>query len=425
MRYRVDSSWRRVGDRGEIVIAGSPLRLLRLSARGAAVAEAIERSEPVPTSTLTERLTDAGAIHPIRGGRPALSVDDVTIVTPQLGGTVLADGRVTVDDGSAPPLEGATVRIETNRGPATARNVGRAEVGTQIVAFVDADVDLPSSLETRHGADATQWWSRLLGHFDDPRVGLVAPRVLGGRDTSLDLGSEPARIRSGTRVSYVPAAMILVRVAAFDDVGGFDERLRFGEDVDFVWRLDEAGWRCRYEPGSTVWHRPRPTLFGRMRQQFGYGSSSAPLGIRHPRALAPYRSDGWTAFGWLLLAAGRFASAGVVVAANTIRAVVKLPGVPTSTAVRLVMTGHAAAGGALARAVRRVWWPLLLPACVFSRRVRIIMLASVAASPRTVVGDVSFGAGVWVGMVRHRTWRPIAPQLIRHLTRTRDRGSIR
>lgn len=396
-----------------MVLAGSPLRLFRLSTAGGALAEAIERGQDVADSTLVERLVEAGAIHPLRETSRELSVDDVTVVTPQLGGVVRSDGRVTVDDGSSPPLVGATVRLDRNRGPAAARNVGRVEVETKIVAFVDADVDLPSGVEMLTGALSADWWARLLGHFDDPHVGLVAPRVLGGAHTSLDLGIEPARIRSATRVSYVPAAMVLVRVAAFDDIGGFDEGLRFGEDVDFVWRLDQAGWRCRYEPASTVWHRPRPTLAGRMSQQFGYGSSSASLSVRHPQALAPFRSDGWTAGSWLLMAAGRFGAAAVLAAASAARVVPKLPGVPSTVAVRLSATAHLAAGRQLASAIRRIWWPILVPVCVVSRRARLVMAAAIASSPRTVLVDFSFGAGVWMGMIRHRTWRPVVPQLVR------------
>lgn len=395
------------------MLAGSPLRVFRLSAAGAALAERIERGGEVADSSMVERFVDAGAIHPLWDASLELSVEDVTVVTPQLGGVVRSDGRITVDDGSSPPLVGAAVRLETNRGPAAARNVGRAEVDTRIVAFVDADVDLPNGVEMLPGTNGAEWWARLLAHFDDPNVGLVAPRVLGGPNTSLDLGAEPARIRSGTRVSYVPAAMVLVRVDAFDDIGGFDEGLRLGEDVDFVWRLDQAGWRCRYEPGSTVWHRPRPTLAGRMRQQFGYGSSSAPLSVRHPRSLAPFRSDRWTAGSWLLMAAGRFGGAAMLVTASAARLIAKLPGVPANEAVRLVMTAQVAAGGQLARAVRRVWWPILLPVCVVSRRARFVMLAAMASSPRTVLVDFSFGVGVWAGMVRHRTWRPVVPQLVR------------
>ena len=42
-------------------------------------------------------------------------------------------------------------------------------------------------------------------------------------------------------MSYVPAAVLVVRASALDEVGGFDVGMRCGEDVDLVWRL----CRCR------------------------------------------------------------------------------------------------------------------------------------------------------------------------------------
>ena len=37
--------------------------------------------------------------------------------------------------------------------------------------------------------------------------------------------------------------------------GGFDERLRYGEDVDLVWRIAGLGWRIRYAPEVLVHHQ--------------------------------------------------------------------------------------------------------------------------------------------------------------------------
>jgi GT2 family glycosyltransferase len=51
------------------------------------------------------------------------------------------------------------------------------------------------------------------------------------------------------------AAALLLRRAAFDAVGGFDERIfLYGEDVDLSWRLRDAGWRLLYVPGAVVRH---------------------------------------------------------------------------------------------------------------------------------------------------------------------------
>ena len=267
--YLCDSSWERFGN---TVLAGSPFVVFRTTDAGGRVLDALEAGEPVADSKLIDRLLDAGAVHPAPTLHPtAFTLDDVTVVTPQLGGAASADGRIVVDDGSQPPIQSATLRLEINRGPGGARNAARPLVDTPLVAFVDADVELLADV------GIGSWLDALLPHFDDPSVGLVAPRVCGEVNSPLDLGDTPARIRAGTRVSYVPAAAIVIRAAAFDQLGGFDEQLRFGEDVDLVWRLDQAGWRCRYEPTSTVWHAPRTSVAGRLRQHASYGTAAAPL----------------------------------------------------------------------------------------------------------------------------------------------------
>jgi len=273
-RFRVDSSWwRHRSAAGDTLVAGSPLRLFRLGAEGSRLADVLESDGRVPTGTesLAERFLAAGAIHPIID-ESTLTPLAVTVVIPAhdedpariaaLVRQVSAAARViVVDDGSATPLgpiDGAeVVRRETAGGPAAARNTGAARATTDIVLFLDAD---------------TEWdpagWTTVLGHFDDAHVGLVAPRVAGRpgtdlvaryeiTDSPLDLGPEPARVRAGSRVSYVPTAALLVRREVFESLSGFDESLRYGEDVDFVWRAISTDRICRYEPAAVARHRAR------------------------------------------------------------------------------------------------------------------------------------------------------------------------
>ena len=406
MRLTRDSTWRRFGN---VVLAGSPLRLFRVTDGGGAVLDRIETDEDVAESTLVDRLLDAGAVHPMiePGGATVFGLNDVTVVTPHLGGRASTDGRLIIDDGSNPPIVGASLRLERNRGPAAARNAARPLVTTSLIAFVDADVDLLDQL------GCGSWLTPLLAHFDDPQVGLVAPRVRGEPTSQLDLGDEPGRIRAGTRLSYVPAAAIVVRAEAFDGVGGFDEMLRLGEDVDLVWRLDDAGWSCRYEPASMVWHEPRASMRGRLRQHSGYGSSAAPLSIRHPRSLAPFRSNRWTAVTYLLALAGHPLAAIGVGIGSAAALVPKLPDLPPVTAVRLAATGHLAAAGQLASAVRRVWWPLVITAAIVSRRARLVAVGAMLFAPASTLTDMAYGVGVWRGVVRHRTIRPLLPDIHR------------
>ena len=410
MRYLTDSSWQRFGG---VVLAGSPLRLFRLTPAGIGVTSRIETGDDVDESKLTNRLADAGAIHPLAAATRRFTLDDVTVVTPQLGGVALDDGRLTVDDGSIPPVIGAAIRLDTNGGPAAARNAARPLIDTALVAYLDADVSTPDST----------WLAELLWHFDDPRVGLVAPRVLGEMGSPLDLGDEPARIRAGTRVSYVPGAALVARVDALDAIGGFDEQLRFGEDVDLVWRLDDAGWRCRYDPAVSVWHEPRASWRERLRQHAGYGTSAAPLALRHPRALSPVNVNGWTAATWALALLGRWFPAIALATGSSAALVRKLPDVPPRSALWLAMRGHLLAGRQLAAAARRVWWPLIVAGSVVSRRCRWWLLLALASNVRAAPTDVAYGWGVWTGMRRTRTWAPLLPRLSAWPGRQHQRGA--
>jgi N-acetylglucosaminyl-diphospho-decaprenol L-rhamnosyltransferase len=56
-------------------------------------------------------------------------------------------------------------------------------------------------------------------------------------------------------VDWVSGGFVLVRRAAFETVGGFDEAyFMYVEDVDLCWRLGRAGWRVGYEPAGRVVH---------------------------------------------------------------------------------------------------------------------------------------------------------------------------
>lgn len=444
LRVRVDPSWRRpMGPPadGKVVIAGSPLRLLRLSTGGAHVVGLAEAGEVPDTPSirqLVDRFIDAGALHPVPDGGQ-FTTDDVTVVLPAHGALPLALGSpalagvrtIVVDDASpaalAAPAAVALLRRTSNGGPAAARNDGLAAVTTPLVAFVDADVTLPDG-----------WLQPLLAHFADERVALVAPRVASAAGTGrlaayeqrrspLDLGPDPARIAAGTRVSYVPAAVLVCRTSIVRGLGGFDAAMRLGEDVDLVWRLSEAGHRCRYEPAVVAFHAPRRTLRGLLRQRFGYGRSAASLAARHPGALAPVRMSGWSALAWGLLVLRRPVLAAGVAAGTTAALVRKLADVPPAEAIRLAGRGHLAAGRQLARAVTRVWWPVAVLAALCCRRARVAVCAAFAAeavagaigqrslrpvldAPLALADDAAYGAGVWTGVVAERQPGPVLPE---------------
>ena len=458
VRFRRDHSYRRPRA-GATLLGGSPLRLFRLGAAGVRVVEAIERDDELPEGhrPLTDRLIDAGVVHPEPDLDQAVATTDptlVTVVVPAFGELPRCLDRSTrpwpfatlvVDDASPTPLRlpddaPATwriIRLETNLGPGGARNAGLLEVTTPWVAFIDADVGIePETVIS------------LAAHFTDERVALVAPRIVADEGSGalarferarspLDMGDQPARVAPTTRVSYVPAAMMLCRAEAVRDAGGFDPSLRFGEDVDLVWRLVSRGWRCRYEPRCTARHRTRPTLGRWIAQRFRYGTSAAPLAARHPGALAPVRMSPWSLATWVapvigvplvgpLLGGLAGATIGIGTAAALVR---KLPSVPARESLRLAGLGHLAAGRMLASTLTRVWWPVTLLAALVSRRARRVLATVVGLSlaldlvrdrpaldpARTallaVADDLAYGAGVWAGSWRERRTDALLPTL--------------
>lgn len=448
---------------GAVLVGGSPIRLLRLTASGRDLVRRLAAGAPVPASEaaqrLTRRLLDAGLAHP-RPPVPAVppgstSASGVVVVIPvrndadgladtlaalAAGGDASGVPTVVVDDASADQVAlkahcGAPVMTLLHRsrhgGPAAARNDGWRATEEPIVAFVDANC------EPEPG-----WLDVLLPHFADPQVAAVAPRIVASADgrtdgggtmatyeavaSPLDLGEREAIVRPRSPVAYVPTAALLVRRDALEALDGFDERLTVGEDVDFIWRLAAAGRTVRYEPGAIVRHPIRPTWRAWLEQRYRYGTSAAALARRHGPAVAPAAVSPWTAAAWTLAAAGHpgfgAAAAGYSVA--------KLSGsLPTGEAVRLAGLGHLRGGLALARAVRRAW---PLPAAVLatvSRRSRPALAAATvvpavlewrrrrpALDPVRFVGlrladDLAYAAGVWAGCAREKSASALLPDL--------------
>jgi mycofactocin system glycosyltransferase len=428
---------------GRVLMGGSPLRVLKLSERGARLAQSWWDGAPVApgeaSRNLARRLVAAAMAHPVyETGR--MTIADVTVVVPvrdHAKGLALLRRSVgdvadliVVDDGSRSPLPGAAIRHDIARGPAAARNAGCRLVRTLLVAFLDADT-LPEP----------DWLASVLPHFEDPEVVAVAPRVrsLPGPSTlaryetlrsPVDLGSAPGPVRPGSRISYVPAAALVVRTSALRETGGFAEDMRFGEDVDLIWRLVGQGHQVRYEPSSVVGHSPRATWPSWLRQRFDYGTSAGPLALRHGRAVAPARLSLWSVVMWMSLLAGRIDVAVAVTGVSAVLLSKKLGqlGVPARDAAELAVRGNLASARILAEAVTRTWWPAALP-LLARRRTGRIALGLIAAryavewhqlrppmgplrwTATRVLDDLAYGAGVAWGSLRSGTAAALTPDL--------------
>ncbi len=452
-RVRLADEAHRIGD-GAVLLGGSPLTAMRLAPRARAMlADAsVSVSDPA-TEYLADRLLATNLGVPDLADTPEARPQDLTVVIPvrdrpeQLDRALAAlQGLrcLIVDDASHDPAAVEQVArrhgadhfaLEVNGGPAAARNIGLAGADTPYVAFVDSDVQVT--------ADALLTLTR---HFADPKVALVAPKVIGSTPTghmrwfhryeqghsSLTLGDVPALVRPGATVSWVPSACVVGRVTALGD--GFDPTLRVGEDVDLVWRLVAAGHRVRYDPSVQASHDSRPTLTGWLGRKAFYGTGSALLGSRHGHAVAPaVLTPTYAAAAAALLARHPVAAplAAYALMVDTRRVRDNLPptrGRRRASARIAARRLHWALHQETALLLRH-WWPAALGAFATSRTARRAVFSALVFDGITfAVGrpgfhgrqlawalaarrldDLAYGAGLWAGAIRHRTFRALRP----------------
>jgi mycofactocin glycosyltransferase len=440
----------------DVLFGGSPPRLMRLNPAGVRALEQL-RCQPVgsaDTGRLARRLTDAGLAHPrppALGGPPSVTV--VIPVRDRPAGlerclTALrgAFPVIVVDDGSQDAASVARLchqhgalllRREVPGGPAAARNDGLQRVSTPLVAFLDSDCMADPG-----------WIPALAAHFADPMVAAVAPRVrpvssgsASGRylqaRAPADLGAREARVAPLTRVSYLPTAALLARCSAI--AAGFDPALRYGEDVDLVWRMISEGWRVRYDPAAEVSHVEPEGWSAALTRRFWYGTSAAPLARRHPGLVPPLILQAWPAAAVAALLAGRPVTA------------LAAYGAATGQLVRLLRGWDVPPRGVLgpmAASVRQTWlgtgqWSIqyalpLVAAGIArpggrtrpTRLLRRLALTSLLAGPPAsawlrsrpgldpvrftlayLADEVAYGAGVYRGALAERLAEPLLPRV--------------
>jgi len=441
-------------DRDRVLMGGSPLRLLRLAERAGSLVREWESGAAVghrkAGQLLARRLISSGLFLPRPGPTP-FGPEDVTVVIPVRDRPELLQRVLTalkglqclvVDDASTDPrrtreiVDHAGARflpLAANSGPAAARNAGLGQVTTPLVAFVDSDC-VPDP----------DWLEPLLGHFDDPLVAAVAPRILPLQvvpstalsryeavRSSLDRGASGGLVRPLSRIPYVPSAALLVRREAAGDVL-FDPQLRGGEDVDLVWRLVDAGWDVRYEPGSIVAHDGPTHLWSWLRRRAFYGTTAGPLARRHPAALVPLQASAWSAGVWALVLARRPLLAAGLLTASIGALAHRFDGFvekPFGVATKIAGAGTLRSALPALHGLARAWSPALVLGLCW-RRTRpgaaFALVAPALGDWRTdraqldplryaalhVADDIAYGAGVWQGCATARTLAPLRPRLV-------------
>jgi N-acetylglucosaminyl-diphospho-decaprenol L-rhamnosyltransferase len=168
-------------------------------------------------------------------------------------------------------MEGCTRFVPpANIGFAAACNLAAANTSSDYLLFVNPDLTLDVEacallIETAVAhPDAAVVAPRI--HGSDGAIELSARRDPGIFDAIVGRRSAVTRLLRGlgltprslmlalgesTEVDWVSGACMLVRRAAFEAVGGFDEGYwMYWEDADLCKRLRQAGWKIRFEPSA-------------------------------------------------------------------------------------------------------------------------------------------------------------------------------
>ena len=190
-----------------------------------------------------------------------------------------------VDDGSTdavPEVVQAFPRIRYIRqeaaGLGVARNTGAEAATGEIFAYTDDDCT----------ADP-DWLIYLTRALSDPAMvaaggpNIPPPARSLAQACVIASPGGPAHVLLSDRVAeHVPGCNLAVKRTAFEGITGFRPKYHAaGDDVDFCWRLQEAGGGIAFVAAAVVWHDRRTTIKAFLKQQQGYGKAEALLMARH------------------------------------------------------------------------------------------------------------------------------------------------
>ncbi|MDE3719880.1 glycosyltransferase [Nocardiopsis sp. N85] len=410
----------RLADEGHVLVGGDPIRSFRLTSRQ--VSGVIRWVSGAPTRDLDEAATAdalvrAGLAHPRPiGVRPDLTVDVVVIDRGAAGGLIATLDRLErLHPGLEPIVVGATgpaaraARAHGARvlpgpvGGAAARALALTVSDADLVALIDAgQVPMPG------------WLEACVGHFADPGVAAVLPRVLVDRSVPAGAGATAVAAVAAARVvpdrgpdpapvlpwghttpdrarpagaalgdPLRPATSLVLRRDAVGELRP-DPSLGVAAELELLWGLVDRGASVRYEPRARILARPLDDLGGYLRSCAEIGVRGAALARRRGARAAGPELSRIGAAALALLVAGRPLSALTCVAVGGGASVATLAAPPSRTA-PAVGRSLVREAGVISSALRGAWWP---PA-----------VAAVAAGSAGIARDLGRGRRVRRGRV--------------------------
>lgn len=169
-----------------------------------------------------------------------------------------------------------------NSGPGQSRNYGVERSSGEYVIILDSDVVLPDGYLTAVNEELSLTPCDAFGGADasHPSFTPVQKAISYSMTSFFTTGG----IRGGKKKldKFYPRSYNMgIRREVYQKLGGFS-KMRFGEDIDFSYRIVEAGYKCRLFPTAWVWHKRRTDLRKFFRQVYNSGIARINLEKRHP-----------------------------------------------------------------------------------------------------------------------------------------------
>ena len=202
---------------------------------------------------------------------------------------------IIVEDGSINPCKDVCSKYagilslhyyaKENSGPGQSRNYGAERANGKYVIILDSDVVLPSgylqaierSLSLPKGHQLAAFGGPDAAHPDFTPVQKAISYSMTSFFTTGGIRGGKAKLDK-----FYPRSFNMgIRRDVYQQLGGFT-KMRFGEDIDFSYRIVEAGYQPRLFPEAWVWHKRRTDFRKFFRQVYNSGIARINLEKRHP-----------------------------------------------------------------------------------------------------------------------------------------------
>jgi len=160
------------------------------------------------------------------------------------------------------------IHLKEKTDPGTARNLGLKESTGKIILFIDSDC-----------VAQPDWIEKMASLHQDTDHAAIGGGVLNGNDPQNNVAwagymaefREFIPEQDRRQVSHIPTCNISYKRQYLEELGGFNPNYYPQEDLDFNFRLINAGGTILFNPEAKVSHNHRTTLKDFVRHQKNVG----------------------------------------------------------------------------------------------------------------------------------------------------------